>query len=152
MTAIEPGPAMGFFTLDLLPGESGRADELWRSISNRACSKHCDGAPPRPASPNEFRRGSRRRRASALYDLAGQADFVLAFAVVHEMPNAARFFAEVAACLKPGGAMLLAEPTGHVSADAFASELQAAAAAGLTARQRPSIRSSHAALLVKAGD
>ncbi len=84
-------------------------------------------------------------------DLAGQADFVLAFAVVHELPDARTFFAEAAASLRPGGVLLFAEPTGHVSADAFEDELQAAAAAGLTAQERPTIRRSRAALLAKAG-
>jgi SAM-dependent methyltransferase len=82
-------------------------------------------------------------------DLQGSADFTLAFAVVHEFPDAGRFFAEVAAASKPGATVLLAEPSGHVKAAAFDSELQAAAAAGLSLVDRPSIRHSHAALLKK---
>jgi len=39
----------------------------------------------------------------AIADLAGSVDFTLAFAVVHEFPDAARFFAEVAAASKSGG-------------------------------------------------
>jgi len=151
MTAIEPGPGMGFFTLDLarLVGPSGRVvavdiqSRMLETLRRRAAKAGLADRIETRLAPAE---------SLGVDDLAGQADFVLAFAVVHELPNAARFFAEVAASLKPGGAMLLAEPTGHVSADAFASELQAAAAAGLAVRQRPPIRSSHAALLVKAGD
>jgi predicted O-methyltransferase YrrM len=33
--------------------------------------------------------------------LAGRVDFILAFAVVHEMPDAAAFFAEASVTMKP---------------------------------------------------
>jgi ubiquinone/menaquinone biosynthesis C-methylase UbiE len=151
MTVLEPGPGMGFFTLDLarLVGPSGRVvavdmqSRMLDALRRRAASAGlADRVTTRIAQPGNL----------GVSDLAGQADFVLAFAVVHELPDAGTFFAEAAASLKPGGALLLAEPTGHVSADAFADELRAAAAAGLTMREQLSIRSSRAALLIKTGD
>ena len=51
-----------------------------------------------------------------------------------------------------GRRLLFAEPSGHVSASAFEDELRAAASAGLSVQGRPTIRSSRAALLVKARD
>jgi ubiquinone/menaquinone biosynthesis C-methylase UbiE len=150
MTVLEPGPGMGFFTLDLarLVGPSGRV------VAVDVQSRMLDALRRRAAKAGLAERVTTRlAQAGSLGvgDLAGRADFVLAFAVVHELPSAPIFFAEAAASLRPGGALLLAEPTGHVSADAFAGELQAAAAAGLTMRERPSIRSSHAALLIRTG-
>ena len=151
MTVLEPGPGMGFFTLDLarLVGSSGRVvavdvqsrmlDALRRRAANAGLA---DRIAPRLAEPGGL----------GVNDLAGQADFVLAFAVVHELPDVRKFFAEAAASLRPGGALLLAEPAGHVSAGAFDDELQAAAAAGLTVKERPPIRGSRTALLVKPGD
>ena len=85
-----------------------------------------------------------------LGDLREQVDFVLAFAVVHEMPAAAQFFQQAADCLKTGGRMLLAEPRGHVKEAAFQAELHAASEAGLWVAERPRISKSHAALLTKA--
>jgi hypothetical protein len=82
-------------------------------------------------------------------DLEAAVDFVLAFAMVHELPAAGAFFAEAARALKVGAGMLLAEPRGHVSASAFADSLVLAEQAGLSLSLRPSIRSSHAALLLK---
>ena len=82
-------------------------------------------------------------------DLAGRVDFVLAFAVVHELPGASAFFASAWRALKPGGRLLLAEPMGHVTADDFAGTVDTAAAAGLTAIDRPPIRGSRTALLEK---
>jgi SAM-dependent methyltransferase len=84
-----------------------------------------------------------------LDDLKGTVDFVLAFAMVHEMPSAEAFFLEAAAALKPGGLLLLAEPAGHVDAEKFQKELDAARAAGLEVVERPAIRRSLAAVLRK---
>jgi hypothetical protein len=84
-----------------------------------------------------------------LNDLAGEVDFALAMAVVHEMPSSGRFFTETAEALKPGAMLLLAEPEGHVNDAAFEAELKDAVAAGLELTLRPTVRRSHAALLTK---
>lgn len=49
-----------------------------------------------------------------------QADFALAFMMVHEVPDQRRLLGEIHACLKPGGKLLVAEPRIHVSGKAFA--------------------------------
>ena len=86
-------------------------------------------------------------------DLAGTVDFVLAFAMVHEVPDAGRLFAEVAAALRPGGTLLLAEPTGHVGAERFVAERRAAERAGLLVDRNetrvPRVRFSRAVVLAK---
>jgi len=84
-----------------------------------------------------------------IMDLHGSIDFTLAFAVVHEFPDAGRFFAEVAAASKSGATVLVSEPSGHVKTAAFDSELRDGAGVGLRVVDRPSIRRSHAALLKK---
>lgn len=82
-------------------------------------------------------------------DLRSSVDFTLAFAVVHEFPNAARLFAEVAAASKPGATLLFAEPAGHVKTPEFESELRGALQAGFSVADRSAIKRSHAALLRK---
>jgi len=77
-------------------------------------------------------------------------DFTLAFALVHEIPAADAFFAEVAKASKPGAGLLFAEPTGHVKTPDFEAELLAATRAGFELAGRPSIRRSHAAFLRRA--
>ncbi len=84
-----------------------------------------------------------------LDDLTGRIDFVLAFAMVHELSAPDCFFAEAARTLRPGGSLLLAEPIGHVRALKFSQQLALAEQAGLRVMERPSIRRSHAALLRK---
>lgn len=151
MTVFEPGPGMGYFTLDLarMVGASGRVvavdiqpkmlAELKRRAAKRGLLERIDA---RLAQPESL----------GLADLTGIVDFALAFAMVHEMPDASRFFAEAACVLKPGGSVLLAEPRGHVKDAEFEHELQVAAAAGLQLADRPSIRRCHAALLKKASN
>ena len=82
-------------------------------------------------------------------DLEGKIDFALAFAVVHEVPDAKRFFSEIHASLKHGGLFLFVEPTGHVTKEAFDRSVSLANAIGLSLRDSPVIRRSHAGLLVK---
>jgi SAM-dependent methyltransferase len=148
MTVLEPGPGMGFFTLELarLVGPSGRVvaldlqpkmlDGLKRRAAKAGLLEHIEA---RPATSNSL----------GLTDLAGKVDFALAFAVVHELPAAAPFFVEVATTLKPGACLLLVEPRGHVKTALFEAEVQAAVRAGLKPVEHPSIRRSLAVLLRK---
>lgn len=148
MTVLEPGPGMGFFTLEMARqvGPAGRVVAvdiqprmlagLRRRAARAGLADRIDG---RLSAPDSM----------PLSDLAGSVDFALAFAVVHELPAVERFFVEVAAVLKSGGRVLLAEPAGHVKAAEFDSELQMSVRAGLTIVDRPSIRRSHAVLLQK---
>jgi predicted O-methyltransferase YrrM len=77
------------------------------------------------------------------------ADFTLAFAMVHELPNQVAFFQQVAKVSKPGALVLLCEPKGHVSSADFQQELQVAQQAGLETVARPEVARSHAAVLKK---
>jgi len=85
-----------------------------------------------------------------LADLRGKVDFALAMAMVHETPGENWFFGQLAEVMKPGGIVLLAEPSGHVTEAKFQAELDAAKAVGLTVGERPVIRRSQAALLKRA--
>jgi ubiquinone/menaquinone biosynthesis C-methylase UbiE len=79
------------------------------------------------------------------------ADFALAFHMVHEVPDVARFMGEVAGALKPGGRLLLVEPKGHVSPDAFERTEALAAATGMMPVSRPSVRFSRAVVMSMSG-
>src|SRR5262245_55971579 len=84
-----------------------------------------------------------------LGDIENTVDFALAFAIVHELPDAAKFFHEAAHACKAGALILLAEPGGHVNDKDFAAELEAATTAGLILKDRPAIPRSQTALLAK---
>ncbi len=148
MTVLEPGPGMGFFTLVAarLVGPAGRVvavdiqPKMLAALKRRAGkARLLDRIDIRLAQPESM----------PLEDLDGAADFVLAFAMVHELPDQARFFAQVAAALKPGASLLLVEPAGHVKPPMFDAELKLAADTGLVLDGRPSIRRTRAALFHK---
>jgi len=150
MTVLEPGPGMGFFTVDLARqvGPNGKvvavdvAPRMIRTLKRRmAKAGLLDRTDARVATAESM----------GLNDLRGQVDFTLAFFMVHEMPSASRFFVEAAEAMKPGAALLLAEPPGHVKTEKFEEELRAATEAGLALVDRPAIRRTQTALLRKAG-
>ncbi|HET9698701.1 MAG TPA: methyltransferase domain-containing protein [Terriglobales bacterium] len=145
MTVLEPGPGMGFFTIDLLQmvGDSGRV------IAPDVQAKMLDRLKKRADKAGVERRLDARLVSADSMNLGKIpiVDFTLAFAVVHEFPSAEKFFAEAAAASKPGATLLLAEPTGHVKEKEFEEELKSAAAAGFRVVDRPRVSRSHAALL-----
>jgi len=146
MTVLEPGPGMGFFTLEM----ARRVGANGRVIAVDVQPRMIAGLKRRLAKAGLLERAEVRLGLSdsmGLQDLRGKVDFALAMAVVHEMPSRSGFFAEVAEAMKPGAALLLAEPSGHVKQSAFDAELQDAAAAGLELMGRPAISHSQAALL-----
>jgi ubiquinone/menaquinone biosynthesis C-methylase UbiE len=148
MTVLEPGPGMGFFTLELARrvGGSGRVvavdiqPKMLAALDRRAAKVGL-------ASRIETRLIG--PASMGLEDLAGKVDFSLAAAMVHELPDARRFFGELAGALKPGGTVLLVEPAGHVTAEDFDQELALAAATGLQAVDRPAMNRNHVAVLKK---
>lgn len=148
MCVFEPGPGMGFFTIPMakLVGPSGvviAADiqpQMLKALRNRAeKARVMSRIETRVVSPEKL----------GIADLERRVDFVLAWAMVHELPSADNFFAEVAASLKPNGKLLFGEPSGHVDAEQFSREIEAAHFAGLMEAQRLTVRRCTAALLSK---
>jgi SAM-dependent methyltransferase len=148
MTVFEPGPGMGFFTRELARrvGPSGRV--IAADIQPRMLG----------ALARQLRKAGLERRvetrlvspaSTETADLNGAVDFILAFAVLHEMPSAEAFFRQAAELLKPGARLLLVEPAEHVKVDRFEAQLILARGAGLRDVGRPAIRCSRAALLEK---
>jgi ubiquinone/menaquinone biosynthesis C-methylase UbiE len=76
------------------------------------------------------------------------ADFILAFWMVHEVPDQQNFFKYLKTILVPDGRILIAEPKMHVTAEDLKKTLDIAQSCGLQCIDKPDIRFSHAALLV----
>lgn len=81
--------------------------------------------------------------------LPGPVDLVLAFWMVHEVKDIPRFFGQVAAVLRPGGTMIVAEPRVHVMQRRFDEILGYARAAGFTVSDGPKVAFSRSAVLVR---
>jgi SAM-dependent methyltransferase len=78
-----------------------------------------------------------------------QADFALAFWMVHEVPDRKRLLKEIHSALKPGAKFLIAEPLVHVSRKQFGEMIAEAQAIGFNLIEEPKIFFSRAALLGK---
>jgi len=137
MRVLEPGPGMGFFTLELARrvGPAGRVvavdlqPKMGAALQRRARRAGlAERIRVRTCTPDDLGVG----------DLAGTFDLAVVIHMLHEVGDTDAFLRAIHAALKPDGRLLLVEPRGHVTAAAFEAELAAAAAAGLTVAEPPS--------------
>lgn len=140
--AIDIGAGMGYFSIPLarLVGQTGQVTAIDLQ------------SPMLSALVRRARRAGVAERISthlAAPDSLGRqepADFILAFWMVHEVPDQRAFLAEISRLLKPAGRFLLVEPKIHVSGKNFERTLEIAKAVGFMLRENPKIRLSHSAL------
>ncbi len=131
MTVLEPGCAMGYFTLPLarMVGPEGRVvavdiqPAMLARLERRAAKAGlADRVECRLAGDSDLGIG----------DLEGQVDFAAAIHVVHEVPDADRFFGDLHRGLRSGGNLLVTEPKGHVSEAKFKATCDLAEQRGFT--------------------
>jgi len=145
MVVLEPGCAMGFFTLPLarMVGPEGKVVAV--DVEPKMLS----------VLERRARRAKLRERLDirlcdagglGLGDLSEQVDFCSAAHVVHEVPDQAAFFSGIQRALKPRGKLLVIEPKGHVSAEDFGRSVATAEEAGLRPSESPYIRGDRMAL------
>jgi ubiquinone/menaquinone biosynthesis C-methylase UbiE len=70
--------------------------------------------------------------------------------MVHEVPDQRRLLAEIQACLKPSGKLLVAEPKIHVPGRAFGGTVALADEIGLKVVEEPRVRGCRAVVFEKA--
>ena len=142
-TVVDLGCGPGFFTLPLaeMVGETGRV------IAVDLQSAMLDRLSKRAARQGLLERIDLHECPADALDLAAEADFVLAFWMVHEVPDSERFLAEVRGLLKEKARFLIVEPKGHVDAAAFARTTATAVDTGMTPLAPPRVAFSRAALL-----
>ena len=147
MTVLDIGCGPGFFAIEMarLVGPAGRviAADLQEGMLEKVRRKIA-GTELEP-------RMVLHRCAADRLGVAGPMDFALAFYMVHEVPDPAAFFRELAALLRPGGRMLIVEPAFHVTGPEFAATLEIARAAGFVAEHGPRLLLSRAAILKNPG-
>jgi len=144
-TVLDVGPGIGYFTIPMakLVGDSGRviaADIQQKMLS--AIKKRAE------------RWGVQQRIALHLSSAASlgvdiKVDFILAFWMVHEVPDKQRFLAGLYSLLKDDGKFLMVEPKFHVSSGKFVQALDYAREAGFALDDSPNISLSRAALFIK---
>ncbi len=145
MTVLDMGCGPGFFSIDLaqMVGNSGRViacdlqEGMLEKLRDKVKGTEYEGRIiPHKCEENKI-------------GVSEKVDFVLAFYMVHEVPNQEKFFSEIAALLKPNGQVFLAEPPFHVSRRAFEETIRKAQDAGLRPVERPKVLLSKAVILKK---
>ena len=82
-------------------------------------------------------------------ELQNIIDFVMLFAVVHEVPNKEKLFNDLYSMVKPGGKILFAEPKGHVTPEEFEKSIQLAKTAGFKVSEEKPMSKGLSAFLFK---
>jgi 2-polyprenyl-3-methyl-5-hydroxy-6-metoxy-1,4-benzoquinol methylase len=141
-TVLDIGPGMGYFSIPLarMVGEKGNviaADiqpEMLKALQKRAKKAGVE----KQIIPHLCKADS--------LGLDMQFDFILAFWMVHEVPNHLAFFEEIKLLLKPSGKFLLSEPILHVSRAMYENTVKTAESVGLVLKEKPKISLSRSAL------
>lgn len=79
--------------------------------------------------------------------VSDRVDFILAFYMVHEVPDKQYFFKELSGILKNNGRMLIIEPKFHVSGQAFREMINIANDNGLKSAKAPKVFYSRTVIL-----
>ena len=142
---LDVGPGIGYFTIPLakLVGSRGKV------IAADLQQQMLDGIQHRAIKAGMQERIKLHLTKPDSICINDSIDACLAFWMIHEVPDRNHFFNEISSKLKPGGLMLIAEPTMHVSQEDFNKTLEIAKSAGLSVVERPRIFLSFSALIKK---
>jgi ubiquinone/menaquinone biosynthesis C-methylase UbiE len=151
MKVADIGAALGFFSIPMakMVGVNGEVvcfdvqESMLLTLKNRLY---------------KYRVSDTTRTHKSQYDYIGldcfknNFDFVLAFAVVHEVRDQNAFFKEIYMGLTEGGRMLISEPKGHVSKEGFDSSIDLAKSLGFIEVCKPKIKGNYSVLLERMDD
>jgi ubiquinone/menaquinone biosynthesis C-methylase UbiE len=143
MTVLDLGCGPGYFSVDLaqMVGRSGRviASDLQEGMLRRLRDK-IQGTDleeriiVHKCEPNKI-------------GWSKQVDFVLAFYVMHEIPDQRGLFRELTSILSPTGQVLVVEPPFHVSKSDFLETIRKAQDVGFKPHEGPKVLFSKTAIL-----
>lgn len=128
MTVMDYGCAMGYFSVPLarMTGKKGKVycvdiqDKMLSNLERRA----------RKFGVNDIIKPLKIGENYNPAQLSENLDFILLFAVVHEVPDKKQLFTDLYKMAKPGCKVLFAEPKGHVKPEDFGNSIRLAREAG----------------------
>lgn len=143
MTVLDFGCGPGYFTIDIarMVGRSGRviAADLQEGMLRKIKAK-IQGTELEP-------RVTLHQCEAGRIGLPEPVDLILAFYMIHEIPDKVALFNEMYAILQPNGRLFIVEPPLHVSKKEFEKTVGKARAAGFKPVQRPKVFLSKAVVL-----
>jgi 2-polyprenyl-3-methyl-5-hydroxy-6-metoxy-1,4-benzoquinol methylase len=142
-TCLDVGCGMGYFTVPLaqLVGPTGRVT----AVDLQA--KMLEGAARRAQRHGVTGTISLCRPEDPEWTTPQKYDFVLAFWMLHEVPDRRSFLATLRSVLKTSRCLLLVEPRLHVRKQQWEESLALAEAVGLASRMGPPVTLSRTAIL-----
>lgn len=147
MKIMDYGCAMGWFSIPMakMTGSNGKVycvdiqDKMLSRLQKRAVNYNVSGTIETLLVGKDFNPGK----------LEGLLDFILLFAVVHEVPDKQKLFHDLSEMLKVGGRVFFAEPKGHVSPEEFERSVEMASDAGLRPLPEKPMKRGLCKMLVK---
>lgn len=137
-TAVDLGCGLGYFSIALaeLVGPTGRI------VAFDVQAQMVERARQRAERKNLGNRIDFRVCAPDHIGFEGEADFVLAFWMLHEVSNPEQFLIEVRSFLRPSGSLMIAEPRLHVSKTRFSATIELVKRKGFRILEGPRVRLS----------
>lgn len=143
MTVLDLGCGPGFFTIEIanLVGETGKviAADLQQGMLDKVAAK-IRGTELEP-------RIELHKCQDDTIGISQKVDFILAFWMMHEVPDQQRIIGELKSLMNPGARIWIIEPKIHVTEGAFRKMTGLLELAGLEIIERPKIWLSRSVLL-----
>ena len=143
MTVLDLGCGPGFFTIEMakLVGETGRviAADLQQGMLDKVAGKI--------RGTDLEQRIELHKCQDDMIGISKKVDFVMAFWMVHEVPDQQRLFEELKSVMNPGGRIWIIEPRIHVTEKSFKMMISRLESTGLEIIERPGIWLSRSVLL-----
>jgi len=143
MTVLDVGCGPGFFSIEIakLVGNTGRviAADLQEGMLDKVRQK-IKGTALEP-------KVTLHKCLEESIDLTEKVDFILAFYMIHEVPDQDKLFREMKSILNSEGKILIIEPKFHVSKKAFDSMIDEIISIGFDIKDRPKVFFSRAVVV-----
>lgn len=144
-TVVDLGCGPGFFSLDMAAMVGGAGQVFSVDLQEEMLSKVAHKSVLRNLTDVICLHRCDQERIGLPGDI--NADFILAYYMVHETLDYRSFLSQVKELLAPGGRFLIVEPPIHVSAAKFRKITRAALDTGFTIRDRPAGKGGKSLLL-----
>ncbi len=115
MTVLDLGCGPGFFSIEMAKLLKGKGKIIAADLQEGMLEK----VRRKIKGTSLEQRIALHRCKKDSIDLSEKVDFILAFYMVHEVPNQDKLFRELQSVLKPNGYIFIIEPKFHVSKKSF---------------------------------